>query len=109
MDEGGLASVRVLSTVEGDHADLFAFGDLVEQLRQYGAANIASWRKLHQQSVGLGRIHVQLHLRPLALALNVICTGMPFNVAGELNAGVIEQQVQGPMASHYRILTARVV
>jgi hypothetical protein len=61
--------------------------DLVEQLRQHGAGNVAARRKLNGTDVRSGRIHGQTHLASLAPGLNAIRSSLPIAIAEELDPG----------------------
>ncbi len=51
---GGVAAVRVIGAVRRHSADLFAFGDLVKQLRQHKAVTIAAGGKFHGADIRRG-------------------------------------------------------
>ncbi len=51
-----------------------------------------------------GRVHRQMHLAPLAAALDTVLSGLPFAIAEELDPGAVHQQVQGAISAPIRDL-----
>ncbi len=93
VDDGGAATACVIGTVGGHCADVFAFGDLVEQLWQDRTVAVAAGREFNRPDVRRGGVHRQMDPAPLASALNTVLSGLPFAVAEELDPGVVNQQV----------------
>lgn len=94
VDDGGVASARVIGAVGSHRADLFVVRDLVQQLRKHRAVTVAAGGKLHRANVRRGRVHGQMHLAPLAAALNTMLARLPFAITKELDPGAVHQQVQ---------------
>jgi hypothetical protein len=76
---------------------LFAFGVLTKQIWQHGAVTVAAWREFHRPDVRLSRVHGQMHLAPLASALNALLSGLPLAITDELDPCAVHQQVQGAL------------
>ena len=97
VDDGGVASEHVIGAVGRDGADVFPFRDLVEQFRQDGTVAIAAGDKFHRPNVQSGPIHGQMHLAPLASALNAMFAGLPLAIAEVLRQGTTgEKQPSHP-------------
>ena len=77
VDDGGVAPAGVMGPVRSHCGDLFAFRDLVRQVRQHGAVSIAAGGEFHRPDVRRGRIHRQMHLAPLATALDAVLAYEP--------------------------------
>ena len=99
-----MAAAGVIGTIGGHGADLFAFGDLVEQFRQHGAVTIAAGGEFHRPDVRRGCIHGQMDLAPSASALNAVLARLPFAIAEELDAGAVHAQVQRAIGATIRDL-----
>ena len=94
-----MAPACVVGTIGRHCADLFAFGDLVEQFRQDRTVTIATGSEFHGADVRRGGIHGQMHLAPLECALNTILAGLPFAIAQKLATGADNEQVQRPVGA----------
>ena len=108
LDDGGVATARVIGPVSGYGADGLALRDLVERVWQHGAVPcpaghcvsnvprgaVATGGELDGADVGRGSIHGQMHLAPLASALDTVLARLPFAIAEELDADAVHQQVQ---------------
>jgi len=94
-----MASTGVIGAVGGDGANLFAFGNLVEQLWQDRTVTIAAGGELHCADVRSGRVHGQMDLAPLASAPNTVLARLPFAIAEELDPGAVDEQVQGAIGT----------
>jgi hypothetical protein len=64
------------------------------QIWQHGAVIVAAWREFHSPDVRRGRVHGQMHLAPLASALNAVRSGLPLAITEKLDPSVVHQQVQ---------------
>ena len=95
-----------------DGADLFAFGDLVEQFRQHRAVTVAAGDELHRPDVRSGGVHRQMQLAPpvgdcqqspagqrLAAALRPVFSGLPLVISAELDPGAVDQQIERPIGA----------
>ena len=69
--------------------------DLVQQLRQHRAVTVADGSKLCRLDVRSRGGHGQMHLAPLASALNAMLARLPFAIAEKLDPGAVNEQVQG--------------
>ena len=63
-------------------------------LRQHGAVAVAAGGERHRPDVRRGRVHRRMHLAPLAASLNAVLADLPFPVAGELDPGAVDRQVE---------------
>ena len=120
VDVGGVAAAGVIGAIGGHGADLFAIRDLVKQVRQDRTVAIAAGGELHRPEVRSGRTHSQMHLAPLAAALNTVFARLPFAIAEELDAlaGSLEpvaltgslstSRLRGPSTRRQGIWTATV-
>ena len=54
--DGGVAAAGVTSAIRCHGADIFPFGDPVEQVRQHGAVTVAAGGELHRPNVRSGRV-----------------------------------------------------
>ena len=104
VEDGGVASARVIGAVRGHCADLFALGDLVKQLWQDRTVAVAAGGEFHGADVRRGRVHGQMYLAPLAASLNTVLAGLPFTIAQELDASAVNQQVQWAVGAPIRDL-----
>jgi hypothetical protein len=87
----------VVGTIGRHGADVFAHGDLPQQVWQNWAVAVSAGCKLHRPDVGGGGIHRQMDLAPLAAALNTVLAGLPFTVIEELDPGAVHEQVKRPI------------
>jgi hypothetical protein len=87
----------VVGTIGRHGADVFAHGDLLQQVWQNGAVTVSAGCKLHRPHVGGGGIHRHMDLAPLAAALNTELAGLPFTVTEELDPGAVHEQVERPI------------
>ena len=99
-----MAATGVIGAVGRHSANIFTGGDMIEQVRQHGTVAIAAAGKFHSADVGCGRIHDQMHLAPLAPALNTVLSGLPFAITEELDAGAVDKQVQWAISAPIRDL-----
>lgn len=97
VNDGGVATARVIGAIGGHGADLFTFVDLVEQLQHDRAVTIAVGGEFHGADVRRGRVHGQMDLAPLASTMNAMLSGLPFAIAEELDARAVHQNVQRPI------------
>ena len=104
VNDGGVAAAGVIGTVGSYRADVFALGDLVQQVRQDRTVAVAAGGKLHRPNVRRGGIHSQMHLAPLTPPLNAVLAGLPFAITEELDPGAVHQQVQGTIGAPIRDL-----
>ena len=104
VDDGGMAAAGVIGAVGGYRADVFALGDLVQQVRQDRTVAVTAGGELHRPNVRRGGIHGQMHLAPLTPALNAVLAGLPFAITEELDAGAVHQQIQGAISAPIRDL-----
>ena len=104
VDDCRMATAGFMRPVGGHSADLFVFGDLVQQLRQHRAVVIAARGELHLPDVRSGCVHDQMHLAPLSSALNTVLAGQPFNIPEELYAGAVHLHVLGAIGAPIRDL-----
>lgn len=93
LDDGGVATARVIGSVCDHAADLFVLRKLIEQFRQGRAVTVATGGELESTDVGRGSIHRKMHLAPLAPPLNAVLAGLPLAIAKELDPGAVHQQV----------------
>jgi hypothetical protein len=98
----------VIGAVCGDRADVFALGDLAQQVWQERTVAIAAGGELHRTDAGRGGVHGQMDLAPLASALNAVLAHLPLAIAEELDPGAVHQQIQGPSARLSGVSTASV-
>lgn len=99
INDGSMASTGVIGAVGGDGANLFAFGNLVEQLWQDRTVTIAAGGELHGADVRSAGVHGQMDLAPLAPALNTVLARLPFAITEELEPGAVDEQVQGAIGA----------
>jgi hypothetical protein len=79
----------VIRPIGGHRAEMLTFGDLVEQLRRYWTVAVAAGGESHRPDIRSARIHGQMHLAPLAPALNAMLARLRFAIAQELDAGAV--------------------
>ena len=94
-----MTAAGVIGAIRSHGADFFAFGDLVQHLRQNGAVPVTTGGEFHSADVRSGGVHGQMHLAPpltvckqtvagqrLASALNAMLARLPVTIAKELDA-----------------------
>jgi hypothetical protein len=79
-----MTAARVIGTVSGHGADLFALGDPIEQIRQDRAVTVAAGREFHGPDVRGGCVHGQMNLAPLTTALNAMLARLPLAVVSRI-------------------------
>lgn len=99
-----MTTLCVIGTIGRHGADVFAHGDLPQQVWQNCAVAVSAGCKLHRPDVGGGGIHSQMDLAPLATALNTVLAGLPFTVTKELNPGAVHEQIERPIGAPIRDL-----
>lgn len=85
-------------------ADVFAHGDLLQQVWQNWADAVSAGCTLHLPDVGGCGIHRHMDLAPLAAVLNTVLAGLPFTVTEELDPGAVHEQVERPIDAPRRDL-----
>ena len=93
-EDRAVAPARVTGTIGGHGADLFVFGNLVQQIWQDGAITVSAGGELDRTDVGCSRVHGQMYFAPLASALNTMLRSLPLAIAEELDASAVHEQVQ---------------
>ena len=76
-----MTAAGVIGAIRSHGADFFAFGDLVQQLRQNGAVPVTTGGEFHSADVRSGGVHGQMHLAPLAATLIAVPACLPFPIA----------------------------
>lgn len=59
VDDRRVATARVIGAIGGHSANIFTFGDLVEQLGQHRAVAVAAGGEFHRPDVRSGGVHGQ--------------------------------------------------
>lgn len=98
-DDGAVAAAGIVGTIRGHGADVLVLGDLAQQVRQDWAVAFPARGELDGPDIRGGDIHRQMHLAPLAAALNAMLAGLPFAVAKKLDAGAVHQKIQRPFGT----------
>ena len=114
VDDGSVAAARIIGPVGGDRANVFAFRDLTEQLRQNRAVTIAAGGEFHGADVRSGCVHCKyeedqktvqwtvfptIDLAPLAPPLNAVLADLPLAIAEDLDAGAVHEQAHRPIGT----------
>ncbi len=99
VDDGSVAAARIIGLVGGDRADVFAFRDMTEQLRQNRAVAIATGGKFQGGDIRSDCVHSKVDFAPLVPPLNTMLADLPLAIAEELDAGAVHEQVQRPIGT----------
>ena len=78
VDDGAGAAAGVIGAVSNHPADLFAPGDLIDQLWQDRTVPVAAGGELHRRDVRGGCVHGRVDLAPLASPLNAVIADLSF-------------------------------